>query len=80
MPIIWVKRSIAKIIYPDGRVENVLHIPNWDPAWQSEYVFKEPIPLPRGTTLIGEISYDNSVDNVKKPKCKTYGSFLWDDN
>ncbi|MBT6790327.1 MAG: tetratricopeptide repeat protein, partial [Verrucomicrobia bacterium] len=57
----------AKIIYPDGRVENVLHIPNWDPAWQSEYVFKDPIPLPRGATLIGEISYDNSKDNYRNP-------------
>ena len=73
----------AKIIYPDGRVENVLHIPNWDPAWQSEYVFKEPIPLPRGATLIGEISYDNSVDNVKNPNAKprevSYGTTIKDE-
>ena len=73
----------AKIVYPDGRVENVLHIPNWDPAWQSEYVFKEPIPLPRGATLIGEISYDNSVDNVKNPNPKprevSYGPQIQDE-
>ena len=73
----------AKIIYPDGRVENVLHIPNWDPAWQSEYVFKEPIPLPMGTTLIGEISYDNSLDNFRnpnpKPKEVSYGTQIEDE-
>ena len=67
----------AKIVYPDGRVENVLHIPNWDPAWQSEYVFKEPIPLPGGATLIGTISYDNSARNTRNPNLKpkevTYG-------
>lgn len=67
----------AKIVYPDGRVENVLHIPNWDPAWQSEYVFKEPIPLPAGATLIGTISYDNSARNTRNPNLKpkevTYG-------
>ena len=68
----------AKIVYPDGRVEDVLHIPNWDPAWQSEYVFKEPIPLPEGATLIGTISYDNSADNTRNPNPKsrevTYGT------
>ncbi len=73
----------AKIVYPDGRVENVLHIPNWDPAWQSEYVFKEPIPLPRGATLIGEISYDNSVDNYRNPNSKpmevSYGITIKDE-
>lgn len=73
----------AKIVYPDGRVENVLHIPNWDPAWQSEYVFKEPIPLPRGAALIGEISYDNSVDNVKNPNSQlrevSYGPQIQDE-
>ncbi|MBT5310609.1 MAG: tetratricopeptide repeat protein [Verrucomicrobia bacterium] len=73
----------AKIIYPDGRVENVLHIPNWDPAWQSEYVFKDPIPLPRGATLIGEISYDNSKDNYRNPNPNpievSYGTTIKDE-
>jgi tetratricopeptide (TPR) repeat protein len=73
----------ANIIYPDGRVEEVLHIPNWDPAWQSEYVFKEPIPLPRGATLIGEISYDNSMDNYRNPNTKpievSYGTTIKDE-
>ena len=73
----------AKIVYPGGRVENVLHIPNWDPAWQSEYVFKEPIPLPRGATLIGEISYDNSMDNYRNPNPKpievSYGTTIKDE-
>ncbi len=73
----------ANIIYPDGRVEDVLHIPNWDPAWQSEYVFKEPIPLPRGATLIGEISYDNSMDNYRNPNPKpmevSYGTTIKDE-
>ena len=30
---------------PSGRIENLIHIANWDPSWQSAYYFQTPITL-----------------------------------
>jgi hypothetical protein len=52
---------------PDGSVKTLLDIKNWDFAWQDRYFFEEPILLPKGTRLDGEVSWDNSDDNPKNP-------------
>lgn len=73
----------ADIRYPDGKMENILHIPSWDPAWQSEYVFENPVPMPAGATLVGEITYDNSSANFRnpnpQPKDVPYGPQIQDE-
>jgi hypothetical protein len=35
-------------IYPDGRTETILAVPNYDFEWQTDYIFKQPLKLPRG--------------------------------
>jgi hypothetical protein len=52
---------------PDGKVQPLLWIPDWDFAWQDRYRLKEPIVLPRGTRISVEISYDNSSTNPHQP-------------
>ena len=46
---------------PDGRVQNLVHIPDWDPSWQNTYYFEKRIPLPKGTMVNIVAHYDNSA-------------------
>ncbi len=48
---------------PDGSRQDLIHITNWDYAWQPRYVFRQPLELPRGTRIELECVYDNSADN-----------------
>jgi hypothetical protein len=55
------------VTYPDGRNEVVLAVPKYDFNWQTEYVFKEPLKLPKGTVLRTSAWYDNSSANKSNP-------------
>jgi hypothetical protein len=61
------RRWEVRAIYPDGRSEIVLAVPNYDFNWQTDYVFKQPLKLPKGTTLRTSAWYDNSVANKTNP-------------
>lgn len=50
-----------EVTYPDGRKELVLAVPKYDFNWQTDYVFKQPLKLPKGTTLKTSAWYDNSA-------------------
>ena len=52
---------------PDGGRRTLIHIPDWDLAWQDSYTFAEPPLLPRGTTVVMRYTYDNSAENVRNP-------------
>ena len=41
--------------YPDGEVETLLWIPNYDFNWQFLYEYKEPRLIPAGSTLAHEL-------------------------
>jgi len=53
--------------HPDGTVETLLHIPDWDLDWQDTYFFAGKKILPKGTVLKSVIKYDNSSDNQDNP-------------
>jgi hypothetical protein len=61
------KEIVGTATFPDGRVRRVMHIRDWDFRWQHVYRLVEPIPLPKGTTLAMEYTYDNSAANVRNP-------------
>ncbi len=52
---------------PDGRLEWLLWIRDWDFNWQDEYQYVRPVFLPAGTVVRLEIAYDNSAENVRNP-------------
>lgn len=54
-------------IRPDGAIETLLSISDWDFAWQDQYHFKEFVSLPRGTKIRAEVSWDNSSANPRNP-------------
>jgi hypothetical protein len=52
---------------PDGSVKPLIRIKDWDFNWQGQYRYAEPIPLPKGTRVEFEYSYDNSAANPQNP-------------
>jgi Flp pilus assembly protein TadD len=59
-------RGVAQ--FPDGTSRLVMHIKDWDFRWQHVYRHETPIPLPKGTRLSMEYTYDNSALNVRNPE------------
>jgi Flp pilus assembly protein TadD len=62
------KEIIGTATFPDGRSQRVMHIRDWDFRWQHVYRLVEPLPLPKGTRLSMEYTYDNSPANVRNPE------------
>ena len=59
-------RGVAQL--PDGSSRVVMHIKDSDCRWQHVYREETPIPLPKGTRLSMEYTYDNSASNVRNPE------------
>ncbi|HYV35696.1 MAG TPA: cytochrome c [Gemmataceae bacterium] len=57
----------VKATLPDGNVKQLLYIPKWDFNWQSEYLYKEPVRLPKGTLIEADLIYNNSAANPANP-------------
>jgi hypothetical protein len=52
---------------PDGSMQPLLYIKDWDFNWQGQYRYKDTIKLPAGTRIEMEYSYDNSTANPQNP-------------
>jgi hypothetical protein len=72
----------VEVTYPDGRTEVVLAVPKYDFNWQTDYVFKQPLVLPKGSTLKTMAWYDNSTANKSNPDPKVdvhWGEQTWEE-
>lgn len=56
-----------KLVYPDGKVEEILNVPNYQFNWQKTYDFVEPKFLPAGTEMVFRATFDNSANNPFNP-------------
>src|SRR5260370_39710727 len=45
----------------------LIKIGDWDINWQAVYTYRQPIALPKGTTVEMRITYDNSSANPRNP-------------
>jgi hypothetical protein len=54
-------------VFPDGRQETLLSVPNYTFHWQTLYVLRRPVPVPRGTRLVITGHFDNSAKNHHNP-------------
>ena len=52
---------------PNGESRSVLEVPNYDFNWQTYYMFKNPLNIPKGAKLISTAWYDNSAANRANP-------------
>jgi mono/diheme cytochrome c family protein len=61
------KDMALQLTYPDGRVQKLVKIPDWDFGWQLTYYFEKPIDVPKGSKLEVVAHYDNSSANPRNP-------------
>ena len=69
MPHMHVRGKSARytIVYPDGRREVALWVPEYDFNWQLRYELEEPLFMPKGSQLEIVFHYDNSGANRFNP-------------
>ncbi|MEW6127468.1 MAG: thiol-disulfide isomerase [Acidobacteriota bacterium] len=69
-------------VYPDGRSEILLNVPQYDFNWQHTYIPQNPILLPKGTRLDCVAYFDNSEKNKYNPdpsKEVRWGDQTWEE-
>jgi hypothetical protein len=57
----------ATATLPDGTTKPLLYIPHWDFNWQSTYMYKDAVKLPKGTVIDAVITYNNTAQNPANP-------------
>jgi hypothetical protein len=55
-----------RVIYPDGRVLDLLTVPAYDFHWQLAYQLDRPLTLPPGSKVIVTAHYDNSPKHYQE--------------
>ncbi|MBL8962143.1 MAG: hypothetical protein JNJ98_19935, partial [Gemmatimonadetes bacterium] len=76
------KKWEYRVVYPDGRTENILSVPNYDFNWQTYYMFAKPLDLPAGAKIEARAWYDNSAANPANPDPKIdvrWGDQTWEE-
>jgi len=64
------KSSKFFALYPDGKKELVLSVPNYDFNWQRYFKLAEPLEVPAGTLIIHSTIFDNSPLKLSNPDPK----------
>ncbi|MFP6615821.1 MAG: c-type cytochrome [Candidatus Hydrogenedentota bacterium] len=54
------KSMIYTAYYPDGNTEVLLDVDRYDYAWQTQYIYKSPKYIPKGTRIDVIATFDNS--------------------
>jgi hypothetical protein len=70
------KDAQYRIVFPDGKRDTLLNIPNYNWRWQLWYNLAEPIKMPKGTKIECSEHFDNSAANKENPdpsKTVTWG-------
>lgn len=70
------------LIRPDGSKEIILNVPKYDFNWQFIYMPEKPVKIPKGSKLVVQGHFDNSVNNKYNPdpsKPVYYGGMVWEE-
>jgi hypothetical protein len=71
-----------KAVFPDGTSKILLSVPRYDFSWQTYYVLKDPIAVPKGTRIECVAHFDNSTNNKYNPdpaKTVKWGDQTWEE-
>ena len=52
---------------PDGKRVELVNVRAWDFNWQDEYLYRKPVPLPKGAVVKMTSTHDNSTSNPANP-------------
>jgi hypothetical protein len=69
-------------IFPDGTSKILLSVPRYDFNWQTYYVPKEAVSIPKGTKIECTAHFDNSPNNKFNPdptKPVRWGEQTWEE-
>lgn len=61
------KNARAYAVDPKGDTINLVKINDWDFHWQGGYAYRNPVRVPRGSTLYYTAEYDNTINNLENP-------------
>lgn len=67
---------------PDGKVNELLKVSDYDFNWQTVYEFEQPVDVPAGSRLHCVAHFDNSADNPANPdptKAIRFGNESYDE-
>jgi hypothetical protein len=70
-----------RLVFPTGEVQTVFR-GKWDFNWQQGFELEKPIPMPKGTRLVGISHFDNSLNNKFNPdptKEVLWGEQTWEE-
>jgi hypothetical protein len=69
MPHMHFRGRSAEItaLYPGGGSKVLLNVPDYSFSWQTNYHLKQPLAIPKGTTLMVTGYFDNSARNRYNP-------------
>jgi hypothetical protein len=76
------KKWDYKLLLPSGETKTILSVPRYDFNWQTYYLFKEPLQIPKGAKIISTAWYDNSAANKSNPDPKAdvgWGDQTWEE-
>jgi hypothetical protein len=71
------KRWAYTLELPNGETKSILLVPRYDFNWQTYYMFKEPLQVPKGAKIVSKAWYDNSAANKNNPNPTV--DVLWGD-
>ncbi len=61
------KQIKAYAVKPNGDTVRLIHIPRWQFRWQYFYTFRNPVRIPKGSTIVLEAEFDNTGKNPYNP-------------
>ena len=70
------------LVLPDGTSRKILSVPRYDFNWQTYYMFKEPVQVPKGARIVSTAWYDNSHGNRSNPNAESevkWGDQTWEE-
>ena len=76
------KKWEYRLVLPDGSDRMILSVPKYDFNWQTYYMFREPLQVPKGSRIVSTAWYDNSGANRSNPNPKVdvfWGDQTWEE-
>jgi hypothetical protein len=67
---------------PDGSQQPLLSVPTYDFNWQTFYMLKNPVAVPKGSRIVSTAWYDNSTRNRSNPDATipvSWGEQTWEE-
>ena len=66
------KEAFAQVTYPNGVIEPLIKIDDWDMRWQNRYTYRKPKYIPAGSRIDAWYTFDNTLENPFNPNARQH--------